>query len=251
MNIYEKLSKITAEITAVAKNLTVSTGKNQSYKAVSEGDVLKAVKPLEEKYKIYSYPFKRNIVESNVFTKTKTYNGETTETTQQFMRIETTYRFINIEKPEEFIDVDTYGDGVDAQDKAPGKAMTYSDKYALLKAYKIETGDDPDQWGSDDLGKGSKPQKKESKPESESSAPTVNQLAELKKVKRTVAHVAKHFGIDEKAVTAQHVTDYISAVAAYQKKKEEEKLAQAEKEAQDTFPPINSSDIDFTDPSYQ
>ena len=29
--------------------------------------------------------------------------------------------------------------------------MTYADKYALLKAYKIETGDDPDQNASEPL----------------------------------------------------------------------------------------------------
>ena len=29
--------------------------------------------------------------------------------------------------------------------------MTYSDKYALLKAYKIVTGDDPDQYASEEL----------------------------------------------------------------------------------------------------
>ena len=67
------------------------------------------------------------------------------------MRVETIYRFVNIEKPEEFIDITTYGDGVDSQDKAPGKAMTYADKYALLKAYKIITGDDPDQNYSNEL----------------------------------------------------------------------------------------------------
>ena len=58
---------------------------------------------------------------------------------------------MNIEKPEEYIEITTYGDGVDTQDKAPGKAMTYSDKYALLKAYKIQTGDDPDQNMSEPL----------------------------------------------------------------------------------------------------
>lgn len=69
------------------------------------------------------------------------------------MRIETIYRFVNIEKPEEFIEITTYGDGVDSQDKAVGKAMTYADKYALLKAYKIETGEDPDQNASEPLKK--------------------------------------------------------------------------------------------------
>lgn len=144
MNIYQKMSDITAEITAVAKNLNVGWGKNQ-YKAVGEADVLAAVKPIEAKHGVYSYPLARKIVESGVLTSIK---ADGSETKQQFMRLETIYRFVNVENPDEYIDITTYGDGVDSQDKAPGKAMTYGDKYALLKAYKIITGDDPDQTAS-------------------------------------------------------------------------------------------------------
>ena len=144
MNIYEKMLAITDELNAVAKNLTVGEGRN-SYKAVGEADVLAAVKPLEAKHKVYSYPFSRKIVDTSVMTTTSTYNGNTKETNKLFLRLETVYRFVNIEKPEEYIDITTYGDGVDSQDKATGKAMTYADKYALLKAYKIITGEDPDQ----------------------------------------------------------------------------------------------------------
>ena len=54
MNIFEKLSNITNEISNVNKNLTVGEGKS-AYKAVGEADVLKAVKELEFKYRIYSY----------------------------------------------------------------------------------------------------------------------------------------------------------------------------------------------------
>ena len=144
MNIYEKMSAITSELSAVAKNLTVGEGRS-SYKAVGEADVLAAVKPLEVKYKVYSYPVSRKVIDTNIMTTTSTYNGNTKETQKLFMRLETVYRFVNIEKPDEYIDITTYGDGVDSQDKATGKAMTYADKYALLKAYKIITGDDPDQ----------------------------------------------------------------------------------------------------------
>lgn len=144
MNIYEKMLAITDELNAVAKNLTVGEGRN-SYKAVGEADVLAAVKPLESKHKVYSYPFSRKIVDTSVMTTTSTYNGNTKETNKLFLRLETVYRFVNIENPEEYIDITTYGDGVDSQDKATGKAMTYADKYALLKAYKIITGEDPDQ----------------------------------------------------------------------------------------------------------
>lgn len=149
MNIYEKLAAITAELNAVAKNLRVGEGRS-AYKAVGEADVLAAVKPLEAQYKVYSYPASRRIVESDVITTKKVYNGQESETSKFFMRVETVYRFVNIENPEEVVEVTTYGDGVDSGDKAPGKAMTYGDKYALLKAYKIITGDDPDQTASEE-----------------------------------------------------------------------------------------------------
>lgn len=152
MNIYQKLSAITEELSTVAKNLEVGYGKSK-YKAVGEADVLRAVKPLEAKYGVYSYPCTRRIVESGTI-ENETIDGQTHEKIVKralFERIETVYRFVNIENPEEYVDITTYGDGVDAQDKSVGKAMTYSDKYALLKAYKIVTGDDPDQEPSGDL----------------------------------------------------------------------------------------------------
>lgn len=147
MNIYEKLSAITTELSTVAKNLEVGVGQNK-YKAVGEADVLRAVKPLEAKYKVYSYPVSRTIIESGTVDSTN-YKGEVKK--NLFERIEVVYRFINIEKPDEYIDITSYGDGIDSQDKSVGKAMTYADKYALLKAYKIITGEDPDQNESDDL----------------------------------------------------------------------------------------------------
>lgn len=150
MNIYQRMSAATAEISRVSKNLEVGFGKS-SYKAVGEADVLAAVKPVEEKYGIYSFPVSREIVESGVLENVSEYNGQTTTKKQFQMRVSTVYRFVNVDKPDEYLDITTYGDGVDSQDKAPGKAMTYADKYALLKAYKIMTGDDPDQNMSADL----------------------------------------------------------------------------------------------------
>ena len=148
-NIYKKMSAITAELTAVAKNLNVGIGK-AAYKAVGEADVLAAVKPLEEKHGVYSYPYSRKIVEADLITTSSEYQGKVTEKTNRYLRIETVYRFVNIDNPDEYIDITTYGDGIDPQDKAVGKAMTYSDKYALLKAYKIITGEDPEQFKSEE-----------------------------------------------------------------------------------------------------
>lgn len=146
-NIFYRMSKITEEISVVAKNLSVGYGKN-SYKAVGEADVLAAVKPIEAKHGVYSYPLSREIIDSGVLT-TAGYDGK--EKNQMYMRIKTVYRFLCIDNPDSFIDIESFADGVDSQDKAPGKAMTYADKYALLKAYKIITGDDPDQNMSEEL----------------------------------------------------------------------------------------------------
>ena len=149
-NIYQKMSAITEEINRVAKNLTVGVGKS-AYRAVGEADVLAAVKPIEIKHGVYSYPVSREIVETDVLTTTTEYDGKTTENKRLFRRVKTVYRFVNIDNPVEYIDITTYGDGIDSGDKGCGKAMTYADKYALLKAYKIETGDDPDHQASEPL----------------------------------------------------------------------------------------------------
>ena len=145
-NIWKKMAAITSEIDRVGKNLRIQAG-SEKYKAVAEVDVLDAVKPAELKYGVYSYPAERQIIETKEIQKTG-YQGK--ERVDFFMRVETVYRFINVDNPEQFVDIKTYGDGVDSQDKTPGKAMTYADKYGLLKAYKISTGDDPDQKASEE-----------------------------------------------------------------------------------------------------
>lgn len=152
LNIFERLSMITEEIGVVEKRLKVEINKTKSYKAASERDVLDAVKPIEIKYRVYSYPVKREVIDKDTLVKESEYNGSITKTNTLFMRIETTYRFVNIDNPSEYTETTVYGDGLDSGDKAPGKAMTYADKYALMKAYKLSTGDDPDKEASPEKG---------------------------------------------------------------------------------------------------
>ena len=148
LNIFEKMSAITNELGVVAKNLDVDLGKGKSYKAVQEKDVLDAVKPLEVKYRVYSYPKERKVVDSGILEKETSYGT----TKNMYLRIETTYEFVNLDKTDEKITMTSFADGIDSGDKATGKAMTYSDKYSLLKAYKIATGDDPDKDASPESG---------------------------------------------------------------------------------------------------
>lgn len=148
LNIYEKMNLITNEIGIIEKKIKIDVNKTRSYKAVSERDVLDSIKPLEMKYRIFSYPISRKLIDNDLLTNENEYGVKTSF----YMRIETIYRFVNIDKPEEFIETITYGDGIDTGDKAPGKAMTYADKYALMKSYKLSTGDDPDKESSPEKG---------------------------------------------------------------------------------------------------
>jgi hypothetical protein len=56
------------------------------------------------------------------------------------------YTWINADNPEETIVIPFYGQGVDiAGEKGVGKALTYAEKYFLLKQFNIATDkDDPD-----------------------------------------------------------------------------------------------------------
>lgn len=145
-NIFQRMAAITAELQTVAKNLTVETSKGKGYKAVSERDIIDAVKPLECAHGVYSYPMKRETTDAQMLESDTQYGKKTTF----YSRIKTVYRFVNVDDPEDYIDTEVFSVGIDSQDKGDGKAMTYGDKYALMKAYKISTGDDPDQTASED-----------------------------------------------------------------------------------------------------
>lgn len=52
--------------------------------------------------------------------------------------------FINADRVDDRMTVHAFGYGIDQGDKGPGKAVSYAVKYALLKTFCLETGDDPD-----------------------------------------------------------------------------------------------------------
>lgn len=52
--------------------------------------------------------------------------------------------FVNVDEPADRVTIQAFGYGIDPQDKGPGKAVSYAVKYAYLKAFALETGDDPE-----------------------------------------------------------------------------------------------------------
>ena len=65
------------------------------------------------------------------------------EGSKQF-RYEATYafHFVNVDDPGDRITVTIQSHAMDNSDKAPGKAISYAKKYAVLKLFEIETGED-------------------------------------------------------------------------------------------------------------
>ena len=141
MNLYQKIQAVSNEIKNIEKNMTVGKG-SYSYKAVQDIDVTLEVKEAETKYKLVSIPIKQELVKSEIIKVVKDGGGESI----QYMDIvKMTLKIINLEKTDEFVDVESFGRGLDSGDKGFGKASTYARKYALLNAYKIATGEDPDE----------------------------------------------------------------------------------------------------------
>ena len=70
--------------------------------------------------------------------------GTTTAKGVPFIRYEARYRFtvVNADEPTDCFAVEIEAHAIDQADKAPGKALSYAKKYALLKLLEIESGEE-------------------------------------------------------------------------------------------------------------
>lgn len=148
MNLFEKMQLVSLKIKNVEKNIEVGTGSSK-YKATSDYDVVTAVKKAEAENRIISIPQTVELLSSEVVKSAPDKNGYVKITYVDNVKLTTL--FVNLDNPTERIEVTSLGKGVDTGDKGFGKASTYARKYALLNAYKIATGEDPDKEPSQNL----------------------------------------------------------------------------------------------------
>lgn len=147
LNLYQKIQMVSLDINNLSKKMTVGTG-NFSYKAVSDLDVTLAVKKSEAKYGLISIPIKQEIISSEIV---KGLKKDNTESITYVDNLKMTVIIVDLDNPESFLEIESFGKGIDPGDKGFGKASTYARKYALLNAYKIATGEDPDSEKSKEL----------------------------------------------------------------------------------------------------
>lgn len=136
MNLYQRINEVRKSIEYIQKDKSVSTG-GGSYKAVTHDQVTAMVREHMVKHGIICYP---NLVSSLM--NPKEVNAAMEQAKQN--RYEATYdfTFVNIDEPAEHLTIRIEAHAMDNADKAPGKALSYAKKYAVLKLFEIETGDE-------------------------------------------------------------------------------------------------------------
>lgn len=196
MNIYEKLNEIHKAVGYIQKG---QDGKQ--YKYVGSSDVLAAVRQHMNEQKLILLPAIENATVKEYETKTGTL--------QIFTELTMTMTWVNTEKPEEKVELPWYAQGMDlAGEKGVGKALTYGEKYFLLKFFNIATDkDDPDAF--QDKINASKPKPKATK-------------AQITEVENLITEYVAIKGLDEngKNKVNRHILDKLN-VDAFDKAKKE------------------------------
>jgi hypothetical protein len=151
VNLYQKIIKVMESIEYLKKDDTVGTG-SMSYKAISDEKVKVSIRNSMIKNGLVMFRTKvETEVVSREYEQYNKYNKCNESKIQHFCKVRSTYKIVNAENPEESIEIQSIGHGVDPQDKAAGKAMTYASKYALLDTFLIPTGEDSDKTHSNDI----------------------------------------------------------------------------------------------------
>jgi hypothetical protein len=133
LNIYQRINAVMKKVKYVQKDKAV-TGGGASYKAVTHDQVVSVARQelVDNGVVVYpeqiehSMPIVRDL-EKNI--KMHLYSGDYL------------IHFVNIDKPDDRVSVKINAQASDNGDKAPGKAVTYATKAAILKVLCLETGD--------------------------------------------------------------------------------------------------------------
>lgn len=132
LNIYQRINEVRKKAHYAKKDKEVS---GQGYKAVTHDAVTALLRNHLIDQGVLIVP---RLISSAMLEVGKTQKGAT------IYRYEGKYEvdFVNCDSPEDLITVPGEAHANDHGDKAPGKATSYATKYAMLKLFSIETGED-------------------------------------------------------------------------------------------------------------
>lgn len=124
LNLHQRILGIMSDLHYIAKGDKTVNGQ---YRFVSHDQVTAKVHPLLVKYGITILPTVEDMIQ------------EGNRTTVKLL-----ITFVNADCPTDNFCTRYIAHGIDGGDKGPGKAISYAYKYALLKTFCLETGEDPD-----------------------------------------------------------------------------------------------------------
>lgn len=135
-NIYQRVNAVRKAIGYVQKDKSVSTGAG-SYKAVTHDQVTALLRSHMIEAGIVCVP---NLIQSQMNEKEVLADGAKAK--QQRYDATYSFDFVNEDDPNDRLTIKIESHAMDNADKAPGKALSYAKKYAVLKLFEIETGED-------------------------------------------------------------------------------------------------------------
>ena len=143
LNVYQRLAEVRKKVSYLKKE---QSGSQFNY--VGSSDVLGALHSKINEMGLLLQPAITGHKVKDQIEIINQYNKYTKQTEQKqrityFTELEMTMRWINIDNPEDFLESKWYAQGVDiAGEKGVGKALTYAEKYFLLKFFNIATDKD-------------------------------------------------------------------------------------------------------------
>lgn len=132
MNIYQRINEVRKSITYIQKDKSVSAGPAGSYRAVTHDAVTGMIRQHLVEHGIIIAP---TLIDS-------VFHAKEDGAKQRLYSASYDVRFINMDAPDECVTIRIEAHALDNGDKAPGKAISYATKYAILKLFNIETGED-------------------------------------------------------------------------------------------------------------
>ena len=132
MNIYQRINAVRKAINYIQKDKSVSAGPAGSYRAVTHDAVTGMIRQHLVEHGIIIAP---TLIDSM-------FHAKEEGAKQRLYSASYDVRFINMDAPDECVTIRIESHALDNGDKAPGKAISYATKYAILKLFNIETGED-------------------------------------------------------------------------------------------------------------
>lgn len=137
LNIFQRLNEVRKRVSYLQKDKQVGSG-GWGYKAITHDAVTAAVREHLIEFGVLVVP---NLIEGNVIlTGTQTGKGI------PIIRYEALYEvnFVASDTGDALV-MKVAAHALDEGDKAPGKALSYATKYAMLKLFSIETGEEEEE----------------------------------------------------------------------------------------------------------